>query len=43
MAVHQKYKELVSGDEVKTEVKDEIREDEQWEDFEPAEMDLLVV
>jgi hypothetical protein len=38
MAVHGKYKELVNGNDVETEVKDEERED-----LEPAEVDLLVV
>jgi hypothetical protein len=38
MAVHGKYKELVNGNDVETEVKDEERED-----LELAEVDLLVV
>jgi hypothetical protein len=38
MAVHGKYKELVSGNDVETEVKDE-----EGEDLEPAEGDLLIV
>jgi len=34
--VHEKHRELVSGDEVETELEDEIGEDKQEEDFELA-------
>jgi len=34
MVVDEKHKELVSSDEAKTEVKDEIKKDEHGEDFE---------
>ena len=43
MVVHEKHRELVSSDEVETELKDEIGEEEQGEDFELAQRDLLVV